>query len=141
MSANIAASGDFTAEQKEYLQGFFAGIAQRGLRPFVGDTSGGLITNNPAAAVASATVEPAEEMWFGTPVSDLSKEERWKQEQNPFEIWEKLLQYANRNQAPSDDDRFRIKYFGLFHVAPAQDSFMLRLRVPGGILRDRKSVV
>lgn len=134
MSTNIAASADFTAEQKEYLQGFFAGIAQRGLRPFVGNTGSGLITNNPAAAVTGAAAEPVEEMWFGTPVSDLSKEERWKHKQNPFEIWEKLLQYANRNEAPTDDDRFRIKYFGLFHVAPAQDSFMLRLRVPGGIL-------
>jgi ferredoxin-nitrite reductase len=45
-----------------------------------------------------------------------------------------VLQYSNQNQPPRDDDRFRLKYFGLFHVAPAQDSFMLRLRVPGGIL-------
>jgi ferredoxin-nitrite reductase len=73
-------------------------------------------------------------LWFNTPVSDLSKEERWKLEQNPFAIWEKLLQYSNQNLPPTEDDRFRIKYFGLFHVAPAQDSFMLRLRVPGGVL-------
>jgi ferredoxin-nitrite reductase len=73
-------------------------------------------------------------LWFNTPASDLSKEERWKFEQNPFAIWEKLLQYSNQNRPPTEDDRFRIKYFGLFHVAPAQDSFMLRLRIPGGIL-------
>ena len=35
---------------------------------------------------------------------------------------------------PRADDIFRFKFHGLFYVAPAQDSFMLRLRVPGGIL-------
>lgn len=133
MSTDISASADFTTDQKYYLQGFFAGMAQRKQPPFVGHMSNGLITNDPAAAT-NAGIEPQEEVWFGTPVSDLSKEERWKHEENPLDIWEKLLQYANENQAPADADRFRIKYFGLFHVAPAQDSFMLRLRIPGGIL-------
>ncbi len=133
MSTNLTTQTEFTGEQKQYLQGFFAGVNQRGLLPFVGHTRAGLITNDRAAAEADE-VEETEEMWFGTPVSDLCKEERWKREQNPFEIWEKLLQYADHNQAPSDDDRFRAKYFGLFHVAPTQDSFMLRLRIPGGIL-------
>jgi ferredoxin-nitrite reductase len=134
MNSDIDRSIGFTNEQKEYLQGFFAGIAQRGQIPFVGHTSDDLITNDPAAASVGTTSELQEETWFGTPVSDLSKEERWKHEKDPHEIWEKILQYANQDQAPTEDDRFRIKYFGLFHVAPAQDSFMLRLRVPGGIL-------
>ena len=121
-------SQEFSTEQKQYLQGFFAGVAQRGMLPFAGTTAAGLITNDPAQA------EGQQELWFGTPVEDLAREERWKAEQNPFEIWEKVLQYAAGNQAPSEDDRFRMKYFGLFHVAPAQDSFMLRLRVPAGIL-------
>ncbi len=77
---------------------------------------------------------PGEELWFNTPVSDLCREERWKHEKNPLAIWDKVLQYSSQNQPPSDDDRFRLKYLGLFHVAPAQDSFMLRLRVPGGVL-------
>src|SRR5882757_1497462 len=134
MSIDIIASMDFTIEQKQYLEGFFAGIAQRGLTPFVGLTGSGLITNDPALAAGNMAAEPAEEMWFSTPVSDITKEERWKLEQNPFDIWEKLLQYANENQPPTDDDRFRMKYFGLFYVAPTQDSFMLRTRIPGGIL-------
>jgi len=117
---------EFTPEQKKYLQGFFTGITQRGLLPFVGHTADGLITGDQAAET--------EPLWFNTPVSDLSKEERWKFEQDPLAIWDKLLHYSNQNQPPTEEDRFRIKYFGLFHVAPAQDSFMLRLRVPGGIL-------
>jgi len=132
MSNTIINSAEFTSEQKEYLQGFFAGIAQRGLAPFVGHTVNGLITNDPASGLANhAASEP---LWFNTPVEDLSREEQWKHEQDPFTLWDKLLQYSNQNQPPTEDDRFRIKYFGLFYVAPAQDSFMLRLRIPGGIL-------
>ena len=127
MNNSISSAVSFTSEQKEYLQGFFTGVAMRGQGTFAGQTSAGLITNDPADAVA-------EEMVFNTPVADLCKEERWKHEQNPFEIWDKLLDYAARNEPPTESDRFRIKYFGMFHVAPAQDSFMLRLRVPGGIL-------
>lgn len=126
---------EFTEQQKQYLQGFFAGIAQRGLVPFVGHTAEGLITSDPASGLPNqASLSTEEETWFNTPVSDLCREERWKHEQDPFAIWDKVLQYSNRNQPPTDDDRFRLKYHGLFHVAPAQDSFMLRLRIPGGIL-------
>ncbi len=127
MSIDVSTSTNFTTEQKEYLQGFFAGVAVRGQGTFVGHTNSGLITNDPAAA-------SPEEMVFNTPVADLCKEERWKHEQNPFDIWDKLVDYAARNEPPTDSDKFRMKYFGMFHVSPAQDSFMLRLRVPGGIL-------
>ena len=126
-------SAEFTTEQKEYLQGFFAGIGQRGLIPFVGQTADGLITSDPTFSLPNQAAE-TEPLWFNTPISEQSREERWKFEQDPLTIWDKLLQYSNHNQPPTEEDRFRIKYFGLFHVAPAQDSFMLRLRVPGGIL-------
>jgi ferredoxin-nitrite reductase len=129
---HLASSEEFTAEQKQYLQGFFTGLAQRGLAPFAGQTASGLITNDPAQAAQ------AEKLWFNTPVDDLAREETWKLEQDPFAIWDKLLAYSAANQPPTDDDRFRIKYFGLFYVAPAQDSFMLRLRIPGGILNTRQ---
>jgi len=135
MSTSIISNpAEFTAEQKHYLQGFFAALSQRNHVPFVGYTADGLITADPESSVPNQAVAHAEEMWFNTPVSDLSREERWKHEKDPLAIWDKILQYSSQNQPPSDDDRFRLKYLGLFHVAPAQDSFMLRLRVPGGIL-------
>lgn len=126
-------SAAFTPEQKQYLQGFFSGVSQRGMTPFVGHTSEGLITSDPASGLANQAAE-VEDKWFDIAVSDLCREERWKYEQDPFWIWDKILQYSSRDQPPTDDDRFRLKYFGLFHVAPTQDSFMLRLRIPGGIL-------
>src|SRR5260370_1474768 len=126
-------SAEFTAEQKEYLLGFLSGAMQIGARPFVGLTPTGLLTNDPGAGAINHA-EPAEESWFGTPVSDLSREELWKFEQNPLDIWDKLVAHADENRTPAPDDLFRFKFHGLFYVAPAQDSFMLRLRIPGGIL-------
>jgi ferredoxin-nitrite reductase len=127
-------SSNFTAEQQQYLQGFFAGAAQRGAIPFVGLTASGHITNDPASGLANYAAEPQEQTLFGTPVSELSREERWKFDENPLDIWDKLLAHANEDKAPAPDDLFRFKFHGLFYVAPAQDSFMLRLRVPGAVL-------
>jgi ferredoxin-nitrite reductase len=123
----------FSAEQKEYLLGFFAGSMQRGIRPFVGHTPSGLLTDDLASSLVNRA-EPEEETFHGTPVSDLSREELWKYEQNPLDIWDKLLAHADENRALQAEDVFRFKFHGLFYVAPAQDSFMLRLRAPGAIL-------
>ena len=127
MTVPTALAG-FTAEQKEYLQGFFAGVTQRGLLPFVGQTASGQLTADPASGVANQA------MYFGTPVEDLCKEELWKYEENGLDVWDKLVAHANEDKAPAPDDLFRFKFHGLFYVAPAQDSFMLRMRVPGSIL-------
>ena len=131
-------SAEFTAEQKQYLLGFFEGALHNGgAQPFVGQTAAGLITHDPASGVSNQA-EGAEETYHGTPVSDLCREEVWKYEQNPLDIWDKLLAHADENRAPTADDLFRFKFHGLFYVAPAQDSFMLRMRVPGGILTTRQ---
>jgi ferredoxin-nitrite reductase len=127
-------SAAFTAEQQQYLQGFFAGATQRGAIPFVGLTASGLITNDPASGVANKAGEASEATYFGTPVSDLSREERWKYEENPLDIWDKLVAHANEDRVPVLDDLFRFKFHGLFYVAPAQDAFMVRLRIPGAEL-------
>ena len=114
----------FSLEQKQYLEGFFAGVRQR--MPFVGQTASGLITAEPAAAEV--------ELFHGTPVEDLCREELWKYEENPLDIWDKLIAHANQDSAPNPEDLFRFKFHGLFYVAPAQDSFMLRMRIPGAIM-------
>ena len=123
----------FSAVQKEYLRGFFAGAIDRGAQPVAGHAAAGLFTGDLASAAVNHA-ESAEETVHGTPVSDLCREELWKHEQNSLDIWDKLIAHADENRAPAADDLFRFKFHGLFYVAPAQDSFMLRLRVPGGIL-------
>jgi ferredoxin-nitrite reductase len=131
---SLAAAGtDFSSEQKEYLREFFSSTLSGRSLSFVGLNASGLLTNDPAGAAANLA-EPAEETYFGTSVSDLCREEQWKRAENPLDVWDKLIAHAADDRAPAADDLFRFKFHGLFYVAPAQDSFMLRLRIPGGIL-------
>lgn len=131
--ADLPAPGGFTPEQKEYLQGFMAGVVASGL--FVGHTANGTLTASPAhSATGNLAAPPAEDTVFGTPLSELCKPERWKHEENPLDIWDKLLAHAAADKFPDEADTFRFKFHGLFYVAPAQDSFMLRLRIPACVL-------
>ena len=122
----------FTHEQQDYLRAFFT-QASAHLLPFVGRTRDGLLTHDAASGAVNLAAE-SEPAVHGTPVSGLCREELWKYEENPLDIWDKLLAHADENRAPAPDDLFRFKSHGLFYVAPAQDSFMLRLRIPGGML-------
>jgi ferredoxin-nitrite reductase len=124
----------FTREQKEYLSGFLLAVARRGDALFVGHDASGRITDTATAAVGNLAGSAPEETWFGTPLDDLCREERWKYEANPLDLWDRLVAHADENRVPEGADVFRFKFHGLFYVAPAQDSFMLRLRVPGCIL-------
>ncbi len=127
-----AATAGFTAEQKQYLQGFFAGAAQR--MPFLGQNAAGQFTTGGGANLAASAPVETEPLFWGTPVSDLCAEEAWKYEANPLDAWDALLDHAAANKAPDAEHRYRFKSFGLFYVAPAQDSFMLRMRTPGGVM-------
>jgi len=121
----------FTLEQKEYLAGFMAGAMASHALPFVGATSGGLLTAEAAASASPNLAQPAAGATvFGTPLTDLCREERWKYDENPLDAWERLLRHAEEDRRPDAEHTYRFKTFGLFYVAPAQDSFMLRLRVP-----------
>lgn len=125
----------FNSVQKEYLSGFFSGLNQRGgYNPFVGRLPDGSYTANPNSGVANIATE--EETVYGTPVDDLCKEERIKRELNGLDCYERIREAAAQDNMPEGGDVFRFKYYGLFNVSPAQDGFMLRCRMPGGVLRD-----
>src|SRR6185503_18860062 len=64
----------------------------------------------------------------------LADQEKYKREEHPFDAYPRLKQQALTNAPPSPADNFRWRYYGLFYVAPAQDSYMCRLRIPNGIL-------
>jgi ferredoxin-nitrite reductase len=125
-------SVDFTDEQKRYLEGFTSGLqisrAGRGL--------GG-------ANAAQANVEPSGPDAAHIRAQDkvvasgkkLADQEKFKREQHPFDAYSRLKQQALDNAPPSPADNFRWRYYGLFYVAPAQDSYMCRLRIPNGILK------
>ncbi len=122
----------FSSDQKQYLEGFFAGVNQRGGMPFLGQNASGQFTNSPAEAV--------EETVYGTPIEDLCKEELIKHEQNGLDVWDTMVANAEQDVFPAADDMFRYKFHGLFHVKPAQDSFMLRCRIAGGALKSHQLV-
>jgi ferredoxin-nitrite reductase len=65
----------------------------------------------------------------------LSDQEKFKREEHPFDGYERLKAQAAANEAPKPPDNFRWRFFGLFYVAPAQNSYMCRLRLPNGILK------
>ncbi|MBK1877359.1 NirA family protein [Pelagicoccus mobilis] len=119
----------FTQEQKEYLAGFFAGAGQRGFTPYLGKLSDGTYTGDSSSAGSEV------ETVYGTSTEDLCKEERWKFEKNGLDCYEDLRGYAAADKLPEGADMFRIKYYGLFNVSPAQESFMLRCRIAGGVMQ------
>lgn len=127
----MAPGAGFTTEQKEYLSGLMAGIAQRGLFPYVGSTADGLITGDPSEGGAN---QAAKTTIHGFALEEVTKQERWKHEENPLDSWSRLLEHAEENKFPNEEDTFRFRYFGMFYVAPAQNSFMLRCRIPAGEL-------
>jgi ferredoxin-nitrite reductase len=132
----------FTSAQKEYLAGFLLAVAKRGETFFVGKTASGHITDGSGSGTGmpNLAAPSKEETWFGTPIDDLCKEERWKYEENPLDLWDKLVNHADENRFPEGGDVFRFKFHGLFYVAPAQDSFMLRLRAPACVLRAHQNL-
>jgi ferredoxin-nitrite reductase len=124
----------FSAEQKEYLAGFLAGVAQQGLTPYVGATSAGQFTADPAQGGVNLAAPAREETVYGAPLSDVTKQELWKHEEHGLDCWDRILAHADAEKFPNEEDTFRFRFHGLFYVAPAQNSFMLRCRVPAGEL-------
>lgn len=127
-------SAPFTPAQKEYLQGFMAGAMASGAFPFVGNNASDQLTASPETSATGNLAAPAEASVYGTPLEDLCKEERWKYEENPLDSWERLLRHAQEDKSPDPEHNYRFRTFGLFWVAPAQDGFMVRLRIPAGEL-------
>ncbi|MEL7267072.1 MAG: NirA family protein, partial [Planctomycetota bacterium] len=65
----------------------------------------------------------------------LCKEEQAKRDKNPLDMWDEIIARSDAGEFPKGTDVFLTKFHGLFHVAPAQDAYMMRLRIPGGLIR------
>ena len=124
-------SVDFTDEQKRYLEGFTTGLqisrVGRGLGGGAGKASAEPIGPDAAHLKAQDKVTAS-----GKKLAD---QEKFKREEHPFDAYPRLKQQALDNAPPNPADNFRWRYFGIFYVAPAQDSYMCRLRIPNGILK------
>jgi ferredoxin-nitrite reductase len=125
--------GAFSSTQKEYLAGFLAGVVQRNLTPYVGATTDGRFTDDATVGGGNLAAKQ-EEMIYGTPLSEVTKQERWKHAEHPLDGWDRILEHAEADKFPDDENTYRFRNFGMFYVAPAQNSFMLRCRIPAGEL-------
>src|SRR5579864_456909 len=128
-----AISVDFTDEQKRYLEGFAAGVKtlQNG-RGLVGGSTPSVAKMEPAGPDAAHVKAQDKVTASGKKLAD---QEKFKREEHPFDAYERLKEQARDNTPPTPADNFRWRYYGLFYVAPAQDSYMCRLRMPNGILK------
>src|SRR5215213_3143271 len=121
-------SGDFSPEQKRYLEGFVSGLnaarATRGALP-----AGKAEPSGPDAIHLKAQDKVT------AAGGKLADQEKFKREQHPFDAYERLKEQAENNEPPKPADNFRWRYYGLFYVAPAQSSYMCRLRIPNGIVK------
>ena len=142
-------SGDFNPEQKRYLEGFVAGmqIAKTATMnaTLAARAIGGAGTTGAAGAIAGEPSGPdAEHLRAQNRVlqsgGKLSEQEKFKRELHPFDGYERLKAQAAGNEYPKPPDNFRWRYFGLFYVAPNQNSYMCRLRLPNGILKSTQLV-
>jgi ferredoxin-nitrite reductase len=127
-------SGDFSPEQKRYLEGFTAGlqIARAGRGLAGGGSQTGTIAPEPVGPDAEHLRAQDRVLKAGGKLSD---QEKFKRDQHPFDAYGRLNEQAANNEYPKPADNFRWRFFGLFYVAPAQNSYMCRLRMPNGILK------
>lgn len=99
-------------EQTSYLEGLFAGLSNRGV-------------SFQDVAEGSRSVQDDEDLIF---------EERVKRDLHPLDAFDSLVDDTALNRAPAKENVFRYKWRGLFHLAPAHDAYMCRLRIPGGVV-------
>ncbi len=120
----------FTPDQKRYLEGFMSGLqsarAARGLGPL-----GGAGASPPSGPEREHAEAQAKALAAGGKLVD---QEKWKQAEHPFDAYARFKAQAGAGTYPKPEDNFRWRYHGLFYVAPAQNSYMCRLRIPNGIL-------
>jgi ferredoxin-nitrite reductase len=114
----------FSTEQQEYLKGFMAGVeARRGtLAPAPG-----------AAGMEPDALRSAQDATLARG-GKLVPQEEAKRAKHPLDRWDEITARAEKGEFPRGVDDFLARYHGLFFVGPAQQAFMCRLRIPGGIL-------
>ena len=134
----------FSKTQQNYLQGFALGadVARvvRGL-PVISDSAlpssnDSVVQIGPAGAHVTGP-----DVLFHNAVAEteasggkLVNEEKAKRDLHPSDMWDDIAARSEKGEFPKGTDVFLTKSQGLFFVAPAQNSYMCRMRIPGGHL-------
>ncbi|MFK4522725.1 ferredoxin-nitrite reductase [Bradyrhizobium japonicum] len=124
-------SVDFSDEQKRYLEGFTTGLQISRVGRGLGG-SAGKANAEPTGPDAVHIKAQDKVIAAGKKLAD---QEKFKRDEHPFDAYPRLRQQALDNTPPSPADNFRWRYYGIFYVAPTQDSYMCRLRIPNGIMK------
>jgi len=120
-----AATADFTPEQRRYLEGLVAGM--NAARAVVAAPPATTPTGPDAPQlIAQARIEAAG--------GKLTDQEKFKRDEHPLDAYGRLKAEAAAGAWPKPPDNYRWRWHGLFYVAPNQQSFMCRLRLPNGML-------
>ena len=122
---------EFDETQKQWLQGFVSGLDARKAAEQATGRAGASTAAQPIGPDALQYAAQDRAMAVG---GKLVAEETAKRQRNPLDRWDEVVARAEAGQFPKGMDIFLTKYQGLFYVAPAQNSFMCRLRIPNGIL-------
>ena len=129
-------AGDFEPDQKRYLEGFVAGLQIAKAVKSVAGTGGVTVAApsvpEPVGPDAAALKAQNRVLTDGGKLSD---PEKFKRDEHPFDAYERLKAQAANNEFPKPPDNFRWRFYGLFYVAPNQNAYMCRLRLPNGILK------
>lgn len=122
---------EFDDAQKQWLQGFVSGIEARKAADKLASRAPG-----PGAAppIGPDALQYAAQDRAVAAGGKLVAEEAAKRARHPLDRWDEVAGRAEAGQFPKGMDVFLTKYHGLFYVAPAENSFMCRLRIPNGIL-------
>ncbi|MGY3550629.1 ferredoxin-nitrite reductase [Bradyrhizobium sp. USDA 4472] len=134
MKLDTAPTADFSDEQKRYLEGFMSGmqVGRVGRAFAAGGAPAAAAPSEPSGPDAAAIKAQDKLTAAGKKLAD---QEKFKREMHPFDAYERLKDQARNNANPTPADNFRWRYYGIFWVAPAQTSYMARLRIPNGILK------
>jgi ferredoxin-nitrite reductase len=141
----MSAPSEFSKEQQAYLQGLMLGhdVARkvRGL-PVLSDSAN---VNGVSLQIGGPTevatighlpkIHADAQRRFEAAGKKLATEEIAKRDIDGLEMWSSIAERSAKNEFPKGNDVFMTKYHGLFFVAPAQNAYMCRMRLPGGIMR------
>ncbi len=131
----MASDSILSDEKKLYLEGFIRGVAARQGNPLPGAALAALTAGAPAGeATELHPLHRAAQDRVVAAGKKLTAEEEAKRRKNPFDMWDEIKANAAADRFPKGTDVFLHKFHGLFYVAPAQNSFMCRLRMPNSIL-------
>lgn len=70
----------------------------------------------------------------------MNKVERIKLEKDGLAVWDDIIRYAKEGYAAiTEDDFTRLRWYGIYQQRPNNGHFMLRVRVPSGVLTSEQA--